>query len=71
MEPTVPMTKIGPDVVQNTDIFFASISLIKFFEYRSSIIFAPIGYPDKMLIIKAYKDTPGVPNNFLEIGSNF
>lgn len=41
--PTVPMTKIGPDVVQKMDIFFASTSEIKPFSYKSEIIFAPMG----------------------------
>lgn len=29
--PTAPMTKIGPDVVQKRDIFFASVCDISFF----------------------------------------
>ncbi len=41
--PTAPITKIGPEVVQNKLIRFASSSLIKCLLYRSAIIFAPIG----------------------------
>ena len=50
--PTAPITKMGPDVVQKIDILFASSSVIRFFEYRSLMIFAPIGYPDNILIKK-------------------
>lgn len=65
-----PIMKIGPEVVQKIDIRFASSSVIKSFEYRSWIIFAPIGYPDKMLIKKQYRDTPGVPNSFCDTPEN-
>jgi hypothetical protein len=41
--PTAPITNAGPDVVQKIDILFAASSSINFFEYRSPIIFAPIG----------------------------
>ena len=66
VQPTVPMTKIGPDVVQKMDIFFASDSEMRFLLYRSEMIFEPIGYPDKMLIKNAYNDMPGVPKSICE-----
>jgi len=69
--PTAPITKIGPEVVQKIDIFLASLSEIKPFWKSSDIIFAPIGYPDNILIKNANNDIPGVPNNFWENLSHF
>lgn len=67
-EPTAPITKSGPELLQKGRSFFASFFVILFSLYKSHITEAPVGYPQIIPIIKAKAPLPSVLKSALHIG---
>ena len=53
IQPTLPNINMGEEVEQKALALIASISEISPFSFKSATVFAPVGYPDKILIINA------------------
>ena len=68
--PTVPIINIGPEFEVKEQILCASSLEINFWPYKSAVIFAPIGYPQSMLIKKTYDEIAGLLYSFFVMGEN-